>query len=380
MALRACEHRLSKAIRRIVAIAIAPVPLAAACHGAGESDRRPDASVDLPDATFEQLPDASLDQASDTTSPDVDDASCTPTPFDGGGLDDGADGCSDYWLLPCGVTEASLLSACFPGPSICKESCGDGGLYYCQLASVTCIGNGELVPDAAAVVECVRCAVGGGRRPRGLEAVRAPRSSPVGDHFAAMAHLESASVRAFRDLGRWLVDLGAPPALARAAQRAQRDERRHARAAARIARRFGSTPPRVRVRRVPPPSLAELIEDTAVEGCIGETFGALLAAWQADHAADARVRRTMRAVARDEARHAALAWEIWRWGMARLPSPDRARVRRALDDARITLTHRASVPVPAIVQQVAGHPAPAVARRLARALAGVVDHEASRAT
>ncbi|APR87309.1 putative lipoprotein [Minicystis rosea] len=380
MPLRSCELRLSKALRRIVALALAPVPLAAACHGAGESDPHADASVDPPDATSEQLPDASLDQASDTTSPDVDEASCAPTSFDGGGLDDGADGCSDFWLLPCGVTKASLLSACFPSGSICKESCGDGGLFYCQLASVTCTGDGVLDPDAAAVVECVRCAVGGGRRPRGLCDVEAPRSNPLGDCFASMAHLESASVRAFRDLSGWLDDLGAPPSLARAAQRARRDEHRHARAAARLARRFGSTPPRVRVRRVPSPSLAELIEDTAVEGCIGETFGALLAAWQAEHAADARVRRTMRAIARDEARHAALAWEIWRWGMTRLPEADRTHMRRVLDDAFLMLVHRAPSDVPAIVQRVAGHPAPAVARRLTRALAAVVAHEAARAT
>src|SRR5262249_52115440 len=154
--------------------------------------------------------------------------------FDASAFDDGAAGCSDFWVLPCGVAPESLLSGCFPMGSVCKLGCGDGGLYYCQLAPVTCTSTGELVPDAESVVECVRCAVGGGRRPLGLRAARTPRSNPVGDYFASMAHLESASVRAFRDLERWLVALGAPPSLSRAARRAQHDERRHARAAARI--------------------------------------------------------------------------------------------------------------------------------------------------
>ena len=44
--------------------------------------------------------------------------------------------------------------------------------------------------------------------------------------------------------------------------------------------------------------------ENAVEGCVRESFGALLATWQAKTAGDARVRAAMKRIARDETRHA----------------------------------------------------------------------------
>ena len=76
----------------------------------------------------------------------------------------------------------------------------------------------------------------------------------------------------------------------------------------------------------PSPSLVALLEDNAVEGCVKETFGALLATWQAEHAANPRIRRTLRRIAADETRHAALAWGILAWGMKELAPTERRRV------------------------------------------------------
>jgi hypothetical protein len=69
--------------------------------------------------------------------------------------------------------------------------------------------------------------------------------------------------------------------------------------------------------------------ENAVEGCVRETYGALVLAWQAAHAEDRELRGAFARVARDEARHAALSWALDRWLGARLEAPARARVTRA---------------------------------------------------
>ena len=86
-----------------------------------------------------------------------------------------------------------------------------------------------------------------GRRPRGLsEASPGIVGSTPAGWLARASALEAASVDAFRELSRELRRFGAPRRLVRAAQRAARDERRHARRvralAARAGWRGGSTP------------------------------------------------------------------------------------------------------------------------------------------
>jgi hypothetical protein len=68
--------------------------------------------------------------------------------------------------------------------------------------------------------------------------------------------------------------------------------------------------------------------ENAVEGCVRETFGALVAHHQAAHASDPVIASAMRTIAEDETRHAALAWAIARWADARLDERARVRVAR----------------------------------------------------
>jgi hypothetical protein len=131
------------------------------------------------------------------------------------------------------------------------------------------------------------------------------------------------------------------------------------------------------VRPRPPPSLFELLEDGVVEGCVGETFGALLLTWQAERAEDPRVRRALAAIARDEARHAALAWEVWAWGAALLGARERAALLSTLDRALDALGRALPVAPPA-VRRITGHPPLDVARRLACDLARLARAEVSR--
>ncbi len=61
------------------------------------------------------------------------------------------------------------------------------------------------------------------------------------------------------------------------------------------------------------------------EGCIRETYGALLATWQAATAVDEQVRCAMAVVAVDETANALLAWDVRRWTDTRLGDGARAR-------------------------------------------------------
>jgi hypothetical protein len=151
----------------------------------------------------------------------------------------------------------------------------------------------------------------------------------VGAHFAELARLEDASVHAFERLGRELSEAGAPARLVARARAAAQDEVRHHRVMTELARKFGAVPRRARVTSVGPRKLEAIARENAVEGCVREAFGAVVAAFQARHAADGAVRRSMRAVARDEARHAALAFAVDRWIHGRLSNAARGRVGRA---------------------------------------------------
>jgi rubrerythrin len=106
----------------------------------------------------------------------------------------------------------------------------------------------------------------------------------------------------------------------------------------RLARRHGAVRGRVTVT---PPRRARSLEafaiENAVEGCVRESFGALVAAHQASRAPDPELARAMRRIAEDETRHAALAWSIARWVHPRLSASERARVRRATQGALAAL-------------------------------------------
>ena len=64
-----------------------------------------------------------------------------------------------------------------------------------------------------------------------------------------------------------------------------------------------------------------------------ETWGAVVALWQAHRAHDPKLRDVYRAIAADEARHAALGWAIDQWVRTRLPAEAHARIDAARDAA-----------------------------------------------
>jgi hypothetical protein len=175
-----------------------------------------------------------------------------------------------------------------------------------------------------------------GRRPAGLVTPRGVDAlTPVGAWLAQAAWLEAASIPAFVYLARELDALGAPRNLVRGALVAVRDEIRHARIMNALAARFGGTPPVVEVGLPRLRSLEDLAIENAIEGCVRETWGAIVAMWQAERAQNDELRKIFRAISDDEARHASLAWAVDRWAATRL---DAAAVRRVAD-ARAGAVH-----------------------------------------
>ena len=223
-----------------------------------------------------------------------------------------------------------------------------------HLGSVT-----EHEPDPHCVV---------GRRPAGLIARGCKRHS-VADHFARSAELEAASVHAFESLERELVAHGAPRSFALRSRRAARDEVRHVRCVARLARSLGGKPrkpcvvPLEAVR-----SLETIALENAIEGCVRETYGALVAQHQAARARSSVVRRLYARIAEDETRHAALAWDIARWADTRASAAERRRIRAALHDAVHELSESTREPMDRDLAEVAGLPQPGAARLMLGAL------------
>jgi hypothetical protein len=292
--------------------------------------------------------------------------------YDAAGVD-GGENCYYFRDYSCGPSpNFPPASNCYLTLSDCANICpSDAGSFFdCKFwEGYGCTDGGTTwASGEPARIGCGICA-GVGRRPEGLEEPAAcDAESELGDYFARAAHLESASVHAFRALVDELQALGAPASLVKMAGRSAEDEVRHARATRRLARRFGGVAPRVRVRRPARRALLEIAIENAVEGCVRETFGAMVASWQAANAVDARIRRSMARIAEDETRHAALAWALARWIEPKLDEAGRARVARARARAVKDLLREAESPPATTLVSTAGLPNERVAKALASEL------------
>jgi hypothetical protein len=210
-----------------------------------------------------------------------------------------------------------------------------------------------------------------GRRPAGYAASAADRST-VGGYFAEQARLEAASVRAFLELARALAHHRAPRVLIAACRRAAADEVVHAVLVARLARRYGTIPSVERAAPAAIPFLEELATANAVEGCVREAWGAVVATWQARAAADPQVRAAMRRIAPDETKHATLSRAIDRWALRRLDPAARARVEAARAGALAELASWLDAPLPTGLARDAGLPDGAAAAALFSGMSATV--------
>lgn len=219
-------------------------------------------------------------------------------------------------------------------PATCTRWCGSD--------LPLCVVDAPAPPDPDEVFVVCRQTWAGGecgwRMPAGRRASTVRRrarsdgsgADPVGAFWASAAASEAEAVVAFAELTAALRAFRAPRALVLRAVRAGREERRHARLLARIARARGAAVPRLRRRAAVRLDLPTFVRENAVEGCVGETVGAFLAAHQARTAVDPRWKRALAVLARDEADHAALAWAVHRHFLPRVDAATRRTVEVAM--------------------------------------------------
>jgi len=272
---------------------------------------------------------------------------------------------------PCNDT-TSVIPLVPPSSDGGVEDAGDWMAAECDRLCpnpVSCTPQSITLEDGTVVpaIECVQPGdCGAGRRPLGY-------AEPPCDWLTRATLLEAASVRAFQDLRRDLAALGAPQSLRRRASRAARDEQRHARRMRALARGKGARVPKPLVEQRKTISIEELATQNAVEGCVREAFGALVAAWQGEHAADREVRAAMARIAIDEAEHAALAFQVDGWLMKRLDPGARARVEAARRQAARALSESRPSPDSNPLSEYLGLPDPKIRAALARELFRALD-------
>jgi hypothetical protein len=156
--------------------------------------------------------------------------------------------------------------------------------------------------------------------------------------WRAAAQAEHASIASFSRVSLQMMALGAPADLLAAVHAAALDEIAHARACFALASSYsgldegpGALP--VQALAVKAVELDVLARDTFIDACVGETIGTVTARAAAERAVEPAVRDALERIARDEERHAELAWRTAAWA-ARAGG---ARVKRALTEALLRL-------------------------------------------
>lgn len=167
--------------------------------------------------------------------------------------------------------------------------------------------------------------------------VGAPLRRRLVELWLARGQNEHASIASFNRFALSLLAVGAPPELLEQTQAAALDEIRHAQICFAIASRYagrGLGPGALSLGGLPPVpvALAELVEQTVIEGCVGETLSALEARALAEAAREPAIEAAMDTIASDELRHAELAWGFVGWAAEQRPEL-RAHAARTFAEA-----------------------------------------------
>jgi hypothetical protein len=155
----------------------------------------------------------------------------------------------------------------------------------------------------------------------------------VARRYREMASIEASSVAAFDALQRDMLRLAAPAELIDQAMRARADEAEHTASALAIAaaidgRRDGFAPLCSREAV----SVATLVREAVLDGCIGESIGALEAAEASRVSVVPEIVAHHQRVAVDEARHAELAFRWLAWLIDTHPEEAYAALQATLNE------------------------------------------------
>lgn len=158
----------------------------------------------------------------------------------------------------------------------------------------------------------------------------------VAERWTHAARYEHASIASFDRFSLQLLSLGAPPTLLQGAHRAALDEIEHARLSFRIASIYAGKPLGPGPLPIEPAVLADFSPETILfeaveEGCIGETLAAGHAELLLEHVHGSALRNVFAIIQRDEATHAALAYQFAGWALAALGDGARRVIERAFE-------------------------------------------------
>ncbi len=222
-----------------------------------------------------------------------------------------------------------------PGDSCDSDADCDGYQSYCVISATgrackeipwSC-GRPFLIKTTAR--RAAPSSAAGWLTPSSNTSARATPLSPevtrvLAAHWTEIGLMEHASIAAFARFTLQLLSMGAPAELVEASNRAQTDETRHARMAFDLASRYAGDPvgpgPLSLAGTVLDAEWESILLTTIEEGCLGETCAALEASHAAELCVDPAVSDVLRAIAKDEAEHAALAWRAVRWMLQARPS------------------------------------------------------------
>lgn len=166
----------------------------------------------------------------------------------------------------------------------------------------------------------------------------AVKRAAIGVEWVEAARAEAASIPAFMALARDLTRADAPQTLVTRALVAAGDEVRHARACAKIAQRYLGRPVAVEVPQLlvatqdssPTALLSRLAVESWKDGCLGEGEAAARAGTRVPLAVDRLMKRSLATIAREEATHAGLAWDVLSWATKTGGTPVREAVAKAV--------------------------------------------------
>lgn len=258
-----------------------------------------------------------------------------------------------------------------PVPGPCPHS--DPGIAY-ELALVAVTTDGKVAIKAIdssfltspllgskgpPVAPCV------GRDTEGSGRTTVRKGASREGYFAALANDEAVSVRSFERLANELELASAPQELVLRARRAAKDEARHARVMGALAQRGRPSKGNEPEQALPLRPLRDVLLENAREGCVRETFAAVVATHQATHA-ELGLRPIFRRIAKDERAHAKLAWDVYAWGKTALTPNGAGELDHALRTAFDDLEHDLADPVAA--PPGAGEPTAVAKARLVREL------------
>lgn len=280
------------------------------------------------------------------------------------------------FVIECAGGPAQLSTDPTIWANVLTDDCGticSSGVDSCVITRTVDSGMPRNLVQCNSSYSCPKTTpvVVDGRRPAELALCEISGTTDVGAFFAEVMQVEAASVDAFAILAAELSAHGAPADLVAAAERAGRDEIRHARMAEALMRRFGGAAERPVVPRRPVRPLREVALENAVEGCVREAYGAFVASWQAGASADESVRAVMRRVAADEIEHAELAFAVAAWAEPLLSAAELAEVRAARAEAVTMLLAELAVEPSAALRELAGLPPAAASLAFVRAHAAL---------